>query len=117
MTGISKVAAMAGVGHSDWISDHARVRAGEKPHNSFGYGAIAFNRACEDAGISPSEVDGLVSGPPTAHERMEEILGINPRWGVKSDAMMGIQEACLAINAGMTDVVALVYGNDQRSAS
>jgi acetyl-CoA acetyltransferase len=113
---VSKIAAIAGVGHSDWAGDYKRVRAGEKPHDSFGYGAIAFKHALEDAGIAASEIDGLVSGPRNSHERMSEILGINPRWGAQTDAIMGIQEAVLAINGGMCEVVALVYGDDQRSA-
>lgn len=115
--GLHKAAAITGVGHTDWIADHKAVRAGGKPHNSFGYAAIAFKRALEDAGIKASEIDGLVSGPPTAHERMCEVLGINPRWGAQTDAMMGIQEACMAIATGMASVVLLVYGNDQKSAS
>lgn len=114
---MAKVAAIAGVGHSDWIADYAAVRDGTKPHDSFGYGAIAFKRALEDAGIDKAEIDGLVSGPPTAHERMCEVLGIDPGWGAQADAMMGIQAAAMAIHSGMCEVVALVYGNDQRSAS
>lgn len=113
---LSGVAAVVGVGHSDWIADYASVRAGQKPFDSFGYGAVSFARALKDAGIDKSEIDGLVSGPPTSHERMCEVLGINPRWGAQTDAMMGIQEAAMAIHSGMAEVVALVYGNDQRSA-
>jgi hypothetical protein len=114
---LAGLAAMAGVGHSDWIADYAAVRGGTKPHDSFGYAAIAFKRALDDAGIDKSEIDGLISGPPTAHERMSEVLGIDPDWGTQADAMMGIQAAVMAINAGLCEVVALVYGNDQRSAS
>ena len=72
------VAAIVGVGHTDWIADYASVRAGKKPHDSFGHAAIAFTRALDDAGIDKSEIDGVVSGPPTAHERMCEVLGIDP---------------------------------------
>jgi acetyl-CoA acetyltransferase len=115
--GLAGAAAVVGVGHTDWVADYARVRAGEKPFDSFGYGALAFNRALEDCGIDPSEIDGVVSGPTTAHERMCEILGIDPRWGTQADAMMGIQAAVTAVHSGMCEVVALVYGNDQRSAS
>jgi acetyl-CoA acetyltransferase len=115
--GVSGAAAVIGVGNSDWIADGRTVRAGGKPHNSFGYAAIAFKRALADAGIDASEIDGVVAGPPTAHERMCEVLGINPRWGIQADAMLGVQEACLAISAGMAEVVLLVYGNDQKSAS
>jgi acetyl-CoA acetyltransferase len=111
------VAAITGVGHSDYVQDYAAVKAKQKPHDSFGYAAIAFNRALADAGIDKSEIDGLISGPTTAHERMSEVLGIDPDWGTQADAMMGIQSGIMAIHSGMCEVVALVYGNDQRSAA
>lgn len=114
---LSKVGAVIGVGHSDYIADHARVRAGEKPHDSYGYAAVAFRNALEDAGISRDDIDGLIVGPTIAYERTGEILGINPRWGGQADAMLAVIEACMAIRSGMAEVVALVYGNDQRSAA
>jgi acetyl-CoA acetyltransferase len=115
--GVRRVAAVVGVGSTDWAADSKTVRAGGKPYDSFGYAAVAFRRALEDAGIEASDIDGVVAGPTTAHERTCEILGINPRWGIQADAMLGVQEACMAINAGMAEVVLLVYGNDQKSAS
>ncbi len=114
---LSKVGAVIGVGHSDYISDHARVRAGEKPHDSYGYAAIAFRNALEDAGIRREDIDGLIVGPTIAYERTGEILGIDPRWGSQADAVLAVIEACMAIRSGMAEVVALVYGNDQRSAA
>lgn len=114
---LSKVGAVIGVGNSDYVADHARVRAGEKPHDSYGYAAIAFNSALADAGITRDDIDGLIVGPTIAYERTGEILGINPRWGGQADAMLAVIEACMAIRSGMAEVVALVYGNDQRSAA
>jgi acetyl-CoA acetyltransferase len=117
LTSLSKIAAVAGIGHSDFVSDHAKVRAGNVPHDAFGYAAVAFGRALDDAGIAASDIDGFISGPFTPHERMTDILGLNPRWGLQADAMVGIQEAVLAIHGGMAEVVALVYGDNQRSAA
>jgi acetyl-CoA acetyltransferase len=114
---LSKVGAVIGIGQSDYVSDHDRVRAGEKPHDSYGYAAIAFNAALSDAGINREDVDGLIVGPTIAYERMGELLGINPTWGSQADAMLAVIEACMAIKTGMAEVVALVYGNDQRSAA
>lgn len=114
---LHKVASMVGVGHSDYISDHKRVRAGEKPHDSYGYASIAFRNALADASVKRDEIDGLIVGPTTAYERVGEVLGLNVRWGGQADAMIGIIEAVKAINAGLAEVVALVYGNDQRSAA
>ena len=48
---------------------------------------------------------------------MGEILGLDPRWGGQADAVNAVQQACLAISCGMAEVIALVYGNDQRSAT
>jgi acetyl-CoA acetyltransferase len=117
MSSLSKIAAVIGVGQSDYVGDHARVRANEKPHDSYGYAAVAFNDALRDAGISRDEIDGLIVGPTVAYERVGEMLGINPTWGSQADAMLAVIEACAAIHAGRAHTVALVYGNDQRSAA
>jgi acetyl-CoA acetyltransferase len=114
---LAKVGAVIGVGQSDYVGDYARVRAGEKPHDSYGYAAIAFRDALADAGIDRDDIDGLIVGPTIAYERTGEILGINPRWGGQADAMLAVIEALMAIKSGMAEVVALVYGNDQRSAA
>src|SRR5690606_10511068 len=100
-----------------WVEDYRRVRNGEKPFDSYGYAALAFNRALEDAGISRSDIDGLIVGPTTAYERMGEVLNIDPRWGGQADAVQAVFQAVMAIHSGMAEVVALVYGNDQRSAA
>lgn len=113
---ISDIAAFVGVGHSDWRADYAKVRAGEKPFDSYGYGAVSLARALKDAGLKASEVDGLIVGQPTAYERAAELYGIDPRWGSQSDAMQAVMAACMAIRSGVCEVVACVFGMDQRSA-
>lgn len=114
--GLRRAAAVVGVGNSDWTGDWARVRKGEQPADSYGYGMTAFNRALADAGIDRDEIDGLIVGPTTAYERQAEILGIDPRWGDQADAVQSVIKACSAIQSGLASVVALVYGNDQRSS-
>lgn len=114
---LARVGAVIGVGETDYVGDHLRVRSGEKPHDSYGYAAIAFFNALSDAGIGREDIDGLIVGPTLSYERVGEILGINPRWGGQADAMLSVIEACMAIRSGMAEVVALVYGNDQRSAA
>jgi acetyl-CoA acetyltransferase len=110
-----KAAAIVGIGQTDWVDDHRKVRSGNAPFDSYGYAAAAFTRALTDGGLSRDEVDGLVVGPTTAYERMGEILGINPRFGAQADAVTAIVEASTAIACGLAEVVALVYGNNQRS--
>lgn len=113
----ARTASVIGIGQTDWVGDHARVKAGHKPHDSYGYGAEAFVAALADAGISRGDVDGLIVGPTTAYERVGELLGLDVRWGGQADAMLAVIEACMAISSGLAEVVALVYGNDQRSAA
>ena len=110
-----RAAAVIGVGHTDWVRDWERCRAGEQPDDSLGYGLSAFRNALKDANISRDEIDGLIAGPTTAYERMGELAGINPRWGDQADAVLAVAQAVMAIEAGYAEVVALIYGNDQRS--
>ena len=114
---LHRAAAVVGIGHTDWPGDYRRVRAGEKPSDSYGYAAAALHGALDDAGLGKDDIDGLIVGPNTAYERMGEVLGIDPRWGDQADAVTAVVKACMALQSGMAGVVALVYGNDQRSAA
>lgn len=117
MAGLRRSAAVLGVGISNWAADYKRSRQGERPNDSYGYAATAFSRAVVDAGIDRSRIDGLIVGPTVGYERTGEILGLDPRWGGQADAGMAVIQACMAIQSGLAHVVALVYGNDQRSAA
>ena len=114
---LHRTAAVVGIGHTDWPGDYRRVRAGEKPSDSYGYAAAALRSALDDAGLDRADIDGLIVGPNTAYERMGEVLGIDVRWGDQADAVTAVVKACMAVQTGMAEVVALVYGNDQRSAA
>jgi acetyl-CoA acetyltransferase len=109
------VASVVGIGHSDWVGDWHRVRAGERPGDCYAYAATAFRNALKDANMTRDQIDGLIVGPTTAYERMAEVLKMNVRWGDQADAVLSVVQACMAIETGMADVVAIVYGNDQRS--
>jgi acetyl-CoA acetyltransferase len=115
MRTLKRVAAVVGVGHSDWVGDWHRVRAGERPGDCYAYATSAFRNALADASMTRDRIDGLIVGPTTAYERMAEVLNMNVRWGDQADAVLSVVQACMAIESGMADVVALVYGNDQRS--
>ncbi|UFN48427.1 thiolase family protein [Roseomonas sp. OT10] len=113
---LRRAAAVVGIGHTDWVGDWARSRAGEKPADCYGYALRAFSAALRDSGLRRDEVNGLIAGPTTAYERLGEVLGINPAWGDQADAVLSVTQACMAIESGLADVVAIVYGNDQRTA-
>jgi acetyl-CoA acetyltransferase len=113
---LRRSAAVIGVGHSDWRTDWDHVRAGRTPTDSYGYAATAFGHALADAGIDRSQIDGLIGGHTTSYERMGEVLGLNVRWGGQADAVQSILQAVMAVETGLAEVVALVYGNNQRTA-
>lgn len=115
-SGPRRTAAVIGIGHTDWPGDWRRVRANEVSADSTGYAARAFKEALADSGITRDDIDGLICGPTTPLERMGEILRINPNWADTGDAVGAIMKAVQAIESGLVEVVALVYGNNQRSA-
>jgi hypothetical protein len=47
-----RVAAVVGVGHTDWVEDWARCRRGERPNDSYGYGLSALRNALADAKVT-----------------------------------------------------------------
>ena len=116
MTRTKSSVAIIGIGHTDWPGDWTKVRNGGKPSDSVGYAAQAFQSALQDSGLKKSDIDGLIVGPTTPYERMGEVLGMNVRWGGQADAVQAILQAKMAIESGYAKAIALVYGNNQRSA-
>jgi acetyl-CoA acetyltransferase len=115
--------AVVGVGETDYAADYrtgpdgTAVEKGGGGRDAYSLAARAFRRALDDVGLQKSEIDGLCAGGPVAHERLSEVLGLNPRWGVSGDAPRCIVQAVQAIDAGLCTTVALVYGNAQRSVN
>lgn len=83
----------------------------------------AFRRALDDSGLRKDQIDGLLTlrgqTSPEGEQnylRLGETLGINPRWaggmhmgGATAGAL--IQQAVLAVEAGMATHVACVYAD------
>lgn len=109
------VAAIVGVGETDYPEDYRRARAGEVYEDAYGYAARALRRALRDAGLRKEDLDGLVAGPALALERCGEVLGIDPTWSIQADAANAVMGAVMAIATGEAECVALVYGNAQRT--
>ena len=86
--------------------------------------AQSFRRALDDGGLALADIEGLASaGYGGMHEVMlAEYLGLTPRW-LESSSVGGssfefhTMHAYRAIQNGDVDTVAIVYGNNQLSAS
>lgn len=107
---------IVGVGDTDYAADYARARGGVAYQDSYGYAAQALERALVDAGVARGDIDGLIVGPTLSSERAGEMLGINSRWSGQADAVNAVVQGALALHAGVATCIALIYGNDQRTA-
>ena len=109
MTEIADRAAIAGVGAS---------RFGRNlPESQLALGAAAFRAALDDAGLERRDVDGLAVnlGWPLGldYDRIAEAFGldiryVNQTWTHGRFVTMSLQQAALAVAAGLANVVACV---------
>lgn len=110
MTGV----AVAGVGTTDY---------GRLPdHDAYDLGMWALAEALADAGIGFPDIDGLIVNRIPDYQRFCEIAGIEPTFvtitpGQGRFSGICIQMAAALIASGQCRTVALVYGNNGRSAS
>ena len=113
---LSGEACVVGIGETDYRADYA-LKPGPNSPDSYALAARSFSRALADSGLAKDDIDGLVVGPTLAMERTGEMLGLDTRFTAQADAVNAIIQATLAIAAGLAECIALVYGNNQRSAS
>lgn len=90
-------------------------------HDATSLGIWALRNAAEDAGIELQDIDGLICQRLTDYQKFVQITNITPKLVTATPGagrMTGgtIQIAVQAILSGMLDTVAVVYGNDGRSA-
>jgi acetyl-CoA acetyltransferase len=105
--------AVAGVG----TTDYGRL----VDHDATSLGIWALRNAAEDAGIPLSDIDGLIVQRLTDYQKFVQITNITPHLLTATPGagrMTGgtIQLAVQAILSGLVNTVALVYGNDGRTA-
>ncbi len=89
--------------------------------DAYSLGSTAFRNAVREAGISGTDIDGLIVCRIPDYQRFAEIHGLNPQFALNLPgqgrmAAIALQIACQAIESGAASTVALVYGNDGRSA-
>ena len=106
-------AAIAGVGSTSF-----GVFPGQ---DAYTLGSAAFRSALREAAVSPSDIDGLIVCRIPDYQRFAELHGLNPSFALNLPgqgrmAAIALQIACQAIASGAASTIALVYGNDGRSA-
>lgn len=93
-------------------------------HSALGLLDQAMRNAVEDAGLSNSEVNGIICRGPddvyTHHQRMGERLGLDVQFSTTLDnggasQILSVILAVMAIEAGLCDVVVCGYGRDSWS--
>lgn len=81
----------------------------------------ALHQALDDCGLTPADIDGLVMHRVANYQKLCEMTGINPDFvsvQPSNGRMCGVslQIAAQALMTGAARTVAIVYGNDGRSA-
>lgn len=90
--------------------------------SAYDLGAQAFRAALSDAGLTRDDVDGLFTARLPSYARMADLLGLrrpaicNGFDGSGRMSAVTLQLAASAIETGLADTIACVYGNNGRSA-
>ena len=116
--GIADKTAVVGIGTTNFGALYRNLDAERTPYDM---GADAFEAALDDSGLSRDDIDGvLVCGIPD-YGRMCDVLGIryprlvNVLQAGGRQASLTLQYAAMAVNSGIADTVACIYGNVGRS--
>ena len=89
--------------------------------DAYSLGSAALRPAMREAGVSAADIDGLIVCRIPDYQRFGELHGFNPQFALNLPgqgrmAAIALQLACQAIASGAASNVALVYGNDGRTA-
>lgn len=117
LAAMSRAFSIVGIGETDYAADYEAHRRENRQRDSYELAALAFKRALDDCDLDRSDIDGLVVGPTLAMERTGEILGIDPGFAAQGDAVNAVMQAMFALQAGLAECVAIIYGNAQRSGA
>ena len=88
---------------------------------TYDLGAWALKEALYDCGLKASDIDGVIVSRIPDYQRFCESFSLNPRFALTTPGQgrmsgVSIQIAAMAIASGLATTIALVYGNDGRSA-
>lgn len=110
--------AIVGVGQLDYSA----LFASKVPNDAISLGAQALSLAIADSGIAKDEIDGLITSR-IHYGVAADAFGLKNLWLVNelegSGRMSGVavQYAAAMIETGQAEAIALVYGNNGRSAA
>lgn len=111
--------AIVGVATTDF---GALYRDRSVARSAYDLGAQAFTAALADSGLDKDEIDGIITARIPSYVRMADMLGLRrPTFvtgleGAGRMSAVALQTAIAAIHAGLATTIALVYGNNGRSA-
>jgi acetyl-CoA acetyltransferase len=120
---LSNVAAIVGVGETDYHLDYKASRAkapGYELPTPEKLVKTAFERALADSGLKRSDIDGLavslIYGGPDP-QSMAQVLDIKPRYLKQNGGLFAgpLQTVCADIAAGKCDTVVMVYAAASRA--
>ena len=112
-------AAIVGVGQTNFADLYASTQG---PRDAYALAGEALRAALDDAGLDRSDIDGLITSR-IDYGRMADVMGlhqprvINGYEGTGRMSGLAVQTAAALIADGQADVIALVYGNNGRSAA
>ena len=89
--------------------------------DDYGLASEALCMAVADAGITHDDIDGLIINRLESYEKFAETNRINPQYCLRTEAEgrlsgMSLMLAVQAVHCGLANTVALVYGNNGKSA-
>lgn len=110
---------IVGVGDTDYGKLY---RTRDPKRNAYTLGLEAFKRALDDCGLKKDDIDGLIVVRIPHYQPFANMVGLrflkvaNVFRGEGRMSALAVQYAAALIYAGLCSAVAVVYGNDGRSA-
>jgi acetyl-CoA acetyltransferase len=116
-------AAVVGVGETDYGSDYRAARSKVTDYvapTDLDLATTAFERALADSGLTPDQVDGMVSvfpGNAPSNEELAEALAIKPRFQATAGAaVLPIPHAVGALARYECDTLVLLFASSWRAS-